>query len=254
MKTLLILEGIGIQGKTTICNTIMETSNPEYPIYHLPQVNRDYFRTLKSESQGNLTDLFQLYVDTTLEFLEKSSDNPVDSLYVTERSPLDYLVTLKSIAPESKFDLYSETIKIEEDGNNLEYFMDDAADYIMHEFRRRFDKILVINLMNLDLNWLKEYFNRLKVEDPDNIHRKLYSSRGCFIMAQDRFYKHINEAYENFLNHLDKEDNIRCFSIVRSLIEILEGFFENSSTVIAIYLMNIAKGYLNIDSQTIRLR
>lgn len=183
MSKLIMLKGIGMQGKSHI---VTELTNRIPDLYHLPQTNRKFF---KLHPEFNAEDVrIPLY-----EFFksEMKKVDLSDGLFITERSYIDYSIYVDYRGPEK-----SDKVKL----RNGKTWKQDAIDEEL-KFFSNFDQVDIYVLQNLDIDWMYEYFHSLPKDD---IHKKFYASRGMFLSMQDRWMS----AWRTYVEHLQSLQNV----------------------------------------------
>lgn len=170
-KKLINLIGIGINGKSHIVEELMN-SFPD--LIHLPQTNREFYK-LHEGQEFTEDDIYQFYIDR-LEQFYKDYENS-DGVFITERDPLSYLSYSAATRPND--DLSEFTQRVIDDYNAFNKFFDQ--------------NICNFKLYNLDCIWLHNYIKGL---DRSDLHRRLYKSRGYYIILQDRFFNTYNKYSE----------------------------------------------------------
>lgn len=170
MNTLIILQGLGVNGKSTEVEKLMK-DNPE--IIHIPQFTRGFL-----EKHGNFKNnsiLAQHVIDELNKF--EVEDHKI---YITERMPASYLCMSKLFVMET-----SDPVFI----NERAYNHDEALIEYERIFRRKFNQVFTYFLLNYDLRWLEQYFKELKANNPTHVHSETYKSRGNYIRMQDLYHK-----------------------------------------------------------------
>lgn len=211
-----MLKSLGMTGKTHTVNELMK-AHPDW--IHLPQTNRVYFKEHPDEDPNNVnqTDLYEYYRNQLL------SREIEDKTYISERTPLDYLLfwDYHHFFKKNPHDL------ILSDGTHY----DDAILEDEVKFLKKFDVVDIFVTLNFDIFWMKDYIHNLPSDD---IHKIFYKGRGYFIIYQDNWLKsfekhrHVYEdivedihkiEYKNFIEDstkfnrllIDKYDNNKLF-------------------------------------------
>lgn len=212
MKKLILLKGIGINGKSSLVTSLRS----RYPnIIQLPQTNREYFKQNPSELIPGSKGITEFYLNRLDQF-----DFSQDGVYISERSPLDYLLNFE-MRRYAKGELASDYML---DRGNLK----DVCISYERDLIHKFDEVLVMCLATYDLVFLYLYLN----EATSGLHKDYYHTRGHYISLQDRWlesWDRNNEVYKtesvvkNFYDHVPlnnlKQD---LHQVYQTLIQFLE--------------------------------
>lgn len=166
MRRLILLDGIGINGKTYIIDRLMDEYSDR--LIHLPQTNRKYFdehpETACSPSQE---DLYSYFIENSW---SKIKDYPEDVIIISERHPLSYYGYTKAVNHDYSVDPHVKQLE------DLVGVMDDCV-------------VDIFKMENLDVLWLGVYFSSL---DSDDVHKLCYKGRGMYISMSDAYRRHVD--------------------------------------------------------------
>lgn len=178
MKHWIILRGVGINGKSTIIESLQKEFED---LVWVKPPTREFYELKEANSPAKLLD-----IETQLELVEfyfnrfstSIMNAPENSVIISERSMLDlyahYSLLHPELSPESP-----ELERLKSTVLNLQLVLEGLIQTTQ-----------VYPMINLDSIKVKTYIKSLPKTD---LHRSYYKSRGYYFILQDRYWMAMNE-------------------------------------------------------------